>query len=475
MSRNTIREIGDNVLVYDDGKDMDQVDRDIFGLIENSHDALCVADGNSRIILLNRAFEKVMGLSVQEMVGKTILGIVEAGITDTAATVQVLKSHKEETVIINTSTGKQVLSTGVPVYDNEKRIHRIFSNLRSVADLIRHGEESGSVAPYPHARGLNGLRLKKPDGTGIVTRNELMKRLIELTLRLAQVDSSVLITGETGVGKDLFARLLHEASSRSSTGKFITVNCGAIPENLMESELFGYEPGAFTGADRKGKPGLIELAEHGTLFLDEIGDLPFNLQSKLLLVLQDRIVTRVGSTRSRKVNVRIVAATNKDLEKMVTEGNFRADLFYRLNVVPIMIPPLRERKNDIPLLLKHFSCSLGPAGSSCVTFSEEVIETLGKYSWPGNVRELMNLVEYLIVASPRPTIHVDHIPRKYLPSGVKTSKDYSDWPSLKTAVEQFETDLVEWAVQRCNTREEAAHRLGISLSSLNRRLKRCRD
>lgn len=475
MSKNTIREIGDNVLVYDDGKDMDQVDKDIFGLIENSHDALCVADGNSRIILLNRAFEKVMGLSVQEMVGKTIRGIVEAGITDTAATVQVLKSHKEETVIINTSTGKQVLSTGVPVYDNDNRIHRIFSNLRNVADLIGHGEEFGSLAPCQHPLHFKRLHVKRSAGTGIVTRNELMKRLIELTLRLAQVDSSVLITGETGVGKDLFAKLLHEASSRFSTGKFITVNCGAIPENLMESELFGYESGAFTGADKKGKPGLIELAEHGTLFLDEIGDLPFNLQSKLLLVLQDRIVTRVGSTRSRKVNVRIVAATNKDLEKMVTEGNFRADLFYRLNVVPIMIPPLRQRRNDIPLLLRHFSSPLGHAGPFCVTFSEEVLETLSNYSWPGNVRELMNLVEYLMVASPFPTVHVDNIPKKYLPTGVQTTKDYSAWPSLKSAVEQFESDLVEWAVQRSNTREEAAHRLGISLSSLNRRLRKSRD
>jgi PAS domain S-box-containing protein len=475
MAGSVIKEIGANVLVYDTGKDLDSFDGDLLGLIENSYDALCVADGNSRIVLLNRAFEKVMGLPVNEMMGQRILDIVEAGLTDTAATVKVLQSGREETVIINTSAGRQVISTGVPVYDSDHRINRVFCNLRNVADLLRYAEDFGQHEQSHHLSGVNDFRNRQAIRVRIATRDETMKQLVELAFRLAQVDSSVLLTGESGVGKDLLAKLLHDASPRARTGDLVVVNCGAIPDSLIESELFGYEPGAFTGASKNGKTGFIEAAEHGTLFLDEIGDLPLGLQAKLLSVLQERSITRLGGTRPKRVDVRIVAATNRDLDTMVEEGKFRSDLYYRLNVVPIRIPPLRERRDDVPFLLQHFLRSFSQKNSLRMAFSPQALEALCEYRWPGNVRELMNLVEYLVVTSCDPLIQLEHLPKKCLVRGREPIKNHLDVPSLKAAVDRFESDLVEWAVRRSSTREEAAHKLGISLSSLNRKLRRGRE
>jgi PAS domain S-box-containing protein len=475
MAGSIIKEIGTNVLVYDTGKDLDTVDTDLLGLIENSHDALCVADGNSRIVLLNRAFEKVMGLPLNEMVGQRIRDIVEAGITDTAATVKVLESGREETVTIHTSAGRQVLSTGVPVYDSDSRINRVFCNLRNVADLLRHADDFALDISHDHLSSVNDFSKRHSASVYVATRNKKMKQLVELAFRLAQVDSSVLLTGESGVGKDFLAKLIHDASPRAKTGNLVIVNCGAIPDNLIESEMFGYEPGAFTGASKNGKSGVIEAAEHGTLFLDEIGDLPLGLQAKLLSVLQERSITRLGGTKPKRVDVRIVAATNRDLDKMVAEGTFRSDLYYRLNVVPLTIPPLRERRDDIPLLLQHFLGTFGKQNSVQMAFSEQAVEALCEYHWPGNVRELMNLVEYLVVTSSHPLIQVGHLPKKCLVHGDAPVSNHLDVPSLKEAVEQFESQIVEWALRRSSSREEAAHKLGISLSSLNRKLRKGRE
>jgi len=288
------------------------------------------------------------------------------------------------------------------------------------------------------------------------------------------VESSLLISGESGVGKDLLAKMVHEASPRVETGPLVKVSCGSIPETLLESELFGYEAGAFTGARTGGKVGYFEVADKGTLFLDEIGEMPLALQIKLLTVLQDRTVVRVGGTDPIPVDIRIVAATNRDLESMVRDGRFREDLYYRLNVVPIKVPPLRERINDIPFLVAHFLGLFNNKYKRNLLLAKDAVEALCQYQWPGNVRELENLIERLVVTTQHEVVGRDHLPPHYTDKCQRRIYRSGDFPSLKAAVRDLENDLVIQAMTICRSREEAASRLGISLSSLTRRLRRAR-
>ncbi|MBU0514788.1 MAG: sigma 54-interacting transcriptional regulator [Proteobacteria bacterium] len=443
-------------------------------MIDNSYDAVCIADGSSRMLLLNRAFEKVMGLAIKDLIGKRILDLLALGLTDTAATVKVLETGRQATVTINTRAGRQVLSTGVPVYGDDQKIHRIFCNLRDVTDLV-HLREQYNASQCLASRYLMELQEFKSSEamrSRIMTRNKTMQQLIDLVLRMGQVESSLLISGESGVGKDLLAKMVHEASPRAETGSLVKVSCASIPESLLESELFGYEAGAFTGARTGGKVGYFEIADKGTLFLDEIGDLPLALQIKLLTVLQDRTVVRVGGTDPIPIDIRIVAATNRDLEGLVHDGRFREDLYYRLNVVPIKVPPLRERSNDIPFLVAHFLGRFNHKYKRNLLLAKDSIEALCQYQWPGNVRELENLIERLVVTTQREVMELDHLPPHYTNKCQGRMYKSSDFPSLKTAVHDLENDLVIQAVAMCRSREEAASRLGLSLSSLTRRLRR---
>jgi len=301
-----------------------------------------------------------------------------------------------------------------------------------------------------------------------------MKKIIELSTRVARVDSTVLITGESGVGKEIIAKLIHRASKRSS-GPLIRINCGAIPENLLESELFGYESGAFTGARKDGKPGMFELAEGGTLFLDEIGEMPFSLQVKLLRVLQEREIVRVGGTKPTKVDVRIVTATNSNLEEMVANGTFREDLYYRLNVVNIAIPPLRERVDDIPHLALHFIKKFNTKYNMNKKMTLEAIDRLCQYSWPGNVRELENLIERLVVMVREEEIGVQHLPdslqgRTEVDKGNVVS--ISEIVPLKKALEEVEKQLLSKALHKYGSTRKVAKVLGINQSTVVRKANR---
>ncbi len=473
-ARPRIRRIGNLVHVYDSVRELEIINRDLVGMISNSYDGVCIADGDSRILLVNQAFEKVMGMGLEDSVGRRIKDLIAEGVTDTSATIHVLESRQQETVLINTLAGRQVLSTGVPVFGPDGQIERVYCNLRDVTELVRLREQFGASQRLASQYFLELQELKKSQTTRrqIITRNRTMRQVVDLAYRMAQVDSSLLILGESGVGKDLLAQIVHESSPRRETGTLVKVNCGAIPEPLLESELFGYESGAFTGARAQGKVGYFEIADKGTLFLDEIGELPLPLQVKLLAVLQDRRITRLGGTKPRPVDIRVLAATNQDLERMVRAGRFREDLYYRLNVVPIRVPPLRERPEDIPFLLMHFLDEYNQRHRLQVRLDEEVIETLAGYPWPGNVRELMNLVERLLVTAQESRVGLEHLPRKYRhPSNRAAVSLDEDLPQLKEAVAVFELELIETALARYGNRELVAHKLGVSLSTLNRRLR----
>jgi transcriptional regulator with PAS, ATPase and Fis domain len=300
--------------------------------------------------------------------------------------------------------------------------------------------------------------------TGIIVHSDKMKKVFQFIERVSVVDTTVLILGETGVGKSRIARLMHDRSSRK-TKPYYEVNCAALPETLIEAELFGYEGGSFTGGLKQGKKGLIEKANFGTLFLDEVGELSLSAQSKLLHVLQEKKVRPIGGTKEIKLDIRIVAATNQPLEEMVKNGTFRRDLYYRLNVIPLYIPPLRERREDIIPLVHHFLNVFNERYNRSVEFSPKVFEAFLKGEWPGNIREIENMVERLVVTSER-IVTIKDVP--FLQQETYTSPHLS----LQQKLEELECRLIQEAYEEFGSSYKVAEELGISQSSAIRKIQK---
>lgn len=300
----------------------------------------------------------------------------------------------------------------------------------------------------------------------ILTSSPIMMELIRNIAKVSQTNATVLVTGESGTGKELVAKAIHYHSKRS-TGPFIKVNCGALPETLLESTLFGHEKGAFTGAQKR-QSGLFERANHGTLLLDEVGEMSTNLQIKLLRVLQEKEFEPIGSTQTIHTDFRLIAATNRNLATMVQDGSFRNDLFYRLNVMPLSIPPLRERPEDIELLANHFIHKLCIENERTpLSLTDETIEILKRYPWPGNVRELSNAIEHAVVMSIGTFIYPEDLPANLLKEPVPQNVDYKAHSSLKEEVKNYERNLIIEALKKhYNHREQTAKALGISKRSL---------
>jgi transcriptional regulator with PAS, ATPase and Fis domain len=308
----------------------------------------------------------------------------------------------------------------------------------------------------------------------LVAQSSELQKLMNLICRIAMYDSTVLITGETGVGKELAANTIHYNSPRREEN-IIKINCSAIPDNLLESELFGYEPGSFTGALRQGKPGIFEKANNGTILLDEIGDLPLNLQGKLLRVLQENEVMRLGGAKPLKIDVRIIAATNQDLVNLINQKQFREDLYYRLNIIPLNIPPLRGRREDITVLLNYYKEYYERKFKVQITFSPEVYSLLHKYNWPGNIRELRNIVERLfVIMDPKTVVTPDTIIkggflRKDIPNLSGNYISVHTIGPLKEAAKELEKLMIEMAMQKLGSVEKVAKVLGINPSTLWRK------
>lgn len=309
----------------------------------------------------------------------------------------------------------------------------------------------------------------------IVAQSTEMKELLNTSAQVAKVDCTVLLLGESGTGKEVLAKLIHKHSERP--GPLVKINCGAIPETLLESELFGYEHGAFTGAKREGSAGKFEQAHKGTILLDEIGDLPLHLQVKLLRILQEKEVIRIGSSNAKQIDTRVIAATNKNLYEMVQEGKFREDLFYRLNVIPLKIPPLRERKGDIMPLIYFFKKKFEQKYKHKMNCSSEVIRVFMSYDWPGNVRELENVIERIyVISAPSELVTQDILIRDYL--NIHRQKQLAGTVSvhgltpLKTAVEEVERQLITMALNEFKTLKQIALALNVDESTISRKIKK---
>lgn len=320
--------------------------------------------------------------------------------------------------------------------------------------------------------------VSKKSSPEVIARSPQMQAILKMAGQVASTECTILISGESGVGKDVIARYIHARSPRSAA-PFIKVNCGAIPEPLLESELFGYERGAFTGANREGKPGKFEMAKNGTIFLDEVGDLPLPLQVKLLQFLQEREVVRVGGTISRTINARVVAATNRNLKEMVASGKFREDLYFRLNVIPIYLPPLRERKEDIGPLLIFFKYKYEKKYNAHRTCSKDLLNKFLNYDWPGNVRELENTIEriYVMIENDTP-VTPDMLIKNglgfdsELPRGREAAVTVNRVATMQEVFSEAERQLLLMAMERCGNIKEMARVLGIDQSTVSRKLKK---
>lgn len=449
-----------------------ELNEELHAIVESSFDGLFITDGNKNILRYNKAFEQLTGINAHEYVGRSVDEIESDGVLTDPVTSIVLEQKEAVTVMQESRNGKITLTTGNPVFDKNGNIIRVVCNVRDMTELnrLRQKLEQVQGLSQHYERQLRSLKLKYADSEKLVFTSNKMKNLVDMVVRLASVDSTILITGESGTGKELIAEIVHSSSSRSDK-PFIKVNCGAIPENLLESELFGYEGGAFTGAKKEGKPGYIELASEGTLLLDEIGEVPQNIQVKLLRFLQSKEISRVGGGYFNKVDVRILAATNRDLLDMVERGEFREDLYYRLNVVPVHIPPLRDRKEDIPPLVAHFMQLFNRKYKMNKRILPEVIDIFMEYNWPGNVRELENLIERLVVITPGEVIS-----RKDLPSHLAKSKDentpqvtVSGIIPLKDAVESVEKQLLEKVYSQFRTTRQMGKVLEVDASTIVRK------
>lgn len=447
-----------------------QLNEELDAIIESSYDGIWVADGQGNALKVNKAFADILGMKQEELLNKNAIEFEKQKILYPSVTLLVLREKRRVTLIQETSNNKKLLTTGNPIMDENGNVKMVMVNVRDLSVIEKHRsniKETEKIKRYFESReGEKNYQDKK-----VIAFSEEMEKVLNLANKVAAVNSTVLILGESGVGKEVISRYIHRHSKRKD-GPFVKINCGAIPETLLESELFGYETGAFTGAKRQGKPGLIEMAHKGTLFLDEIAEMPLNLQVKLLQVIQEHNLVRIGGIKAINVDIRIIAATNRNLEKMIKEGKFREDLFYRLNVVPITIPPLRQRKDDIIPLIYHFLDKYNHKYQLKKSINKEAKRLLYNYHWPGNVRELENVIERLVVTSEGDLITPEHV------SNIINSEEDTDSIiikkilPLKDAVEEVERKLLQKAMKRCKSTYEIAELLGVNQSTIVRKMKK---
>lgn len=443
-------------------------------IIEHSFDGIYITDGNANTIMVNQAYETITGLHREDMIGKNMQDLVADHVISASGSLTAIRENRVVTLQQEFKTGKKAVITSSPIYGENGRIIMIVTNVRDLTEIYHLKEEVGR-REQEEEKLLQKLKHVQQErfGSQMVAQDKNTLDALFWADKVSGLDATVMLLGETGVGKEEFARYIFQNSKRKD-GSFIKVNCGAIPANLLESELFGYEKGAFTGASKNGKLGLFELADKGTIFLDEIGELPLDMQVKFLRVVQEQEVERIGGSRPVKIDVRIIAATNRDLEEMVKQKTFREDLFYRLMVFPIHIPPLRERSNDIEPLVQLFVKKLNKKYGFHKAFTFGALELLREYQWPGNIRELKNLVERAVIISSDDLIGPESIPintkeRREAREDKNTAKGRDI--DLKSELKRIELRYMNHAYETYGNVRDAAASLGMAPSTFVRKRK----
>lgn len=440
-------------------------------ILNSSYDGIYITDGEANTIMVNKAYERITGIKIEELIGRNMNDLVKEGYISKSATLLVLRDGKTNTIEQNFKTGKKALVTATPVFNNDGEITMVVTNVRDTTELYELKEklDEKENLTMKYSIELEAMKIELLKNNDLIAMDKKMLDIIQMAIRVAPIDTTVLITGETGVGKEEIAKLIYRNSNRESK-QFIKINCGSIPKTLIEAELFGYEKGAFTGANKDGKMGLFEVADGGTIFLDEIGELPLDMQVKLLRVLQDGQFTKIGGINEITVDVRILAATNRNLEEMVKEKVFREDLYYRLNIVPITIPPLRDRRDDIIPIIHYFLNKLNKKYNYKKTISSEALKSLYSFEWRGNVRELRNIIERIVVMSESDTISKDDLPKAILAwDSEQNVINESEIVPLKQALGNVEKHLLKIAFNKYGNVRDAAKALEIDPATFVRK------
>ncbi len=444
-------------------------------VLDTISDGVFISDAAGTTLYVNRMYAELSGMSETELRGKNVRELVDEGVFDRALNPEVVRTGKPATYMQKLKDGKNVVISGVPVFDEKGRVCLVVTYVRDETRLAQLNEQTGEQRRQIKEINDKLAFVAKSQGRDLepaFTSHAMQEVAAELQ-RYAVTDATVLIMGETGVGKDVFARMTHRWSRRKDK-ILLKVDCGGISETLTESEIFGYAPGAFTGASSKGKPGYFEIADGSTIFLDEIGELPLSMQTRLLRVLQDNEIVRVGSSQPRKVDVRIIAATNRNLEECVEAGTFRRDLFYRLNVGTVRIPPLRERPEDVRVLAEYFLRQFTAKYRKKMTFMDITLDMMARYSWPGNARELQNMVHSLVITRQGPMLS----PRD-LPSAISGLRDEQGEPldavlmrarPLKNIMADMEREFLRRAIEVHGSIRKVAEMFQVNRSTIFRKL-----
>jgi PAS domain S-box-containing protein len=450
-----------------------RLSHELEAIIESSYDGLYVADGNANTIRVNHSYERITGLRREQLIGRNMNDLVRERIYDHSVTLEVLEKKEPVTLMQQIKGGKQVMVTGTPIYDDGGEITFVVTNVRDITEL---NELRSKLETSERITSRYFQTLKENDGVehvlqDMVIKSQRMMQVVRQATKVADVDTSILLLGESGVGKSMLARLIHQIGRRKDR-PFVKINCGTIPSSLMESELFGYEKGAFTGAVTAGKAGLIEAGHTGTVFLDEIAEIRPDLQVKLLEIIEEKTFTRVGSNQPQKVDVRILAATNRDLAAMMQRGEFRQDLFYRLNVIPIAIPPLRERSEDIPALALNVLETFNRAHATRKRLEPKVMDALNRYTYPGNVRELIHIMERMILLSEGDLLTLADLPEEITAQACRLQDLDTQGLTLRESVATLEVQMIHQALEQTRSLAEAAERLRIHPTTLWRKMSR---
>ncbi|HDR7587519.1 RNA polymerase subunit sigma-54 [Bacillus mycoides] len=436
---------------------------DLQDVFEYAFDEIFVTDDKGIVVRVNSMCERHYQLSAKELVGKHVKELQKEGIFYPSATLEVIEKKRPVELVQTTKSGEYLHVRTRPVFDDEGNLRRVISYSRDLTELyqLRQKVEEMDNQLKTYKKELR----ETYEHEGLIFKSIAMQKIIETIKKVSVVDSTVLVLGETGVGKSRLVRHLHEVSHRKNES-FYEINCAALPTNLIESELFGYSGGSFTGANREGKKGLLESAHRGTLFLDEIGEMPLEIQAKLLQVLQEKTFRPIGGRELKKVDVRIVAATNRDLNTMVKQGTFRKDLYYRLNVIPISIPPLRERTEDILPLIYHYLQHFNKKYGRDVKLAPSTLQMFVGYPWEGNNREIENVIERIVITAD------DFVTVEDLPLSMQEATVEQSGQSLYRMLEEVERNIILKAYKTYGSSYKVAEFLQISQSAATRKIKK---
>lgn len=441
-------------------------------IIETSNNNITITDQYGLVLFTNEEHWQLYGVdSMDSVIGKTVYELEEQHILKPSVISVVIQTQRKAQAMQETRTGRFLMTTAYPIFNKDGTLLYVICYTQDQMNILNLHEDYDKLQRKLESvqAEMNSMRPKSQ----IMYRSKALETVLTTLHRVAHTDAAVLMLGESGVGKSMLARDLHNQSNRANE-PFIEVNCSTIPETLFESEMFGYESGAFTGASKQGKAGLIQQAHQGTLFLDEIGEMPLTMQVKMLKVLQEKKLKAIGSQKERKVDFRLVTATNRDLRKMVDEGKFRLDLYYRLNVISVDIPPLRQRPEDITALIHYYLDEMNQKYDTLKKLHPLTFQAFLDYHWPGNVRELENALERLVLTTDSYMLTPDQLPPEMMQEAMPAPAYLEEYESLnlKQTLAFVERQLLEKAQKQASTTYEMAKLLGISQPSVVRKLKK---